>query len=69
MSGHGSGFRAPVMDVVDWVDEPPATPSNDAAKISAVFYRKQNFTIRTYDDPSFRRCVDLDIVENVFVCH
>jgi hypothetical protein len=37
MRGHGSGFRAPEMDVVDEVEEPPATPSRDAAKISAVF--------------------------------
>jgi hypothetical protein len=37
MRGHGSGFLAPEMDVVDELEEPPATPSRDAAKISAVF--------------------------------
>jgi len=43
MRGHGSGFRAPEMDVVDEVDEPPATPRRDAAKISAVFYSQPGF--------------------------
>lgn len=37
MRGHGSGFREPEMDVVDEIEEPPATPRRDAAKISAVF--------------------------------
>ena len=41
MRGHGSGFRAPDIDVLDEVEEPPATPSRDAAKISAVFYCQQ----------------------------
>jgi hypothetical protein len=40
MSGHGSGLRLPVMDVVDWVAEPPATPRREAANTSAVFYRQ-----------------------------
>jgi len=53
MRGHGSGFRAPEMDVVDWVDEPPATPSKEAAKISAVFCYQQMGGKRTYDDSSF----------------
>ena len=67
MRGHGSGFRAPEMDVVDEVDEPPATPRRDAAKISAVFLCQPGFWNDTYDDPSFRRGVDLDIVQDVLV--
>jgi hypothetical protein len=53
MSGHGSGFRAPVIDVVDWVEDPPATPSREAAKISAVFCRQLAARLGTYNDSSF----------------